>query len=182
MCDTARAAPGFRSASSGTARSHGKSRYRRPCLAALTSISSAVLAHDPVADRKPQTGALARSLGGEERIEDARQMFRARFPARVALPRRARKSIARSEVADGERAARDSMASRAFRNRFRNTCCSLPGLPLMAGNVVAASSFTSTPDFCSWCSTRRQAFPASLCSGPRRRTRWATCARNSAAS
>ena len=22
------------------------------------------------------------------------------------------------------------MASRAFRNRFRNTCCSLPGLPL----------------------------------------------------
>ncbi len=35
--------------------------------------------------------------------------------------------------ADVQRAALPAMASLAFRNRFRNTCCSLPELPWISG-------------------------------------------------
>ena len=46
-----------------------------------------------------------------------------------------------------------SMASRAFRNRFRNTCCSLPGLPLMRGSFSSSASFTSMCALPNWCSS-----------------------------
>ena len=39
------------------------------------------------------------------------------------------------------------MASRAFRNRFRNTCCSLPALPCTGGRPASRSVSTSMPDF-----------------------------------
>jgi len=53
---------------------HAKPRTGAP--AALYFDGSAVLPHNSVGHRKSQTGSLAGCLGGEERIVDARQVFR----------------------------------------------------------------------------------------------------------
>jgi hypothetical protein len=83
--------------------------------------------NNPVRDRKPQARALARGLGGEERIVDAVQMLRGdAVPVSATSIRAPAPPPTRLHF---QHPAAGSMASRAFRNRFRNTCCSLPALP-----------------------------------------------------
>ena len=107
---------------------------RVPCPTVLSHvIDAAVLLHDAVGDRQAEAGALADRLGREERIVDARQVLGRNAGAGVARPRR-------STVRPSTRVTIDSqppfgMASRALRNRFRNTCCSLCSMPRTTGGV-----------------------------------------------
>ena len=48
------------------------------------------------------------------------------------------------------------MASLAFRNRFRNTCCSLPVLPWIGGSSGYRSCCTLMRAVLNWCSSKRQ--------------------------
>ena len=102
--------------------------------AALAVDRAVVLADDAVGDRQAEAGALADRLGREERIVDARRGARSECRSRCRPPRRRR-------VPSSTRVATDSqppfgIASRAFRNRFRNTCCSLCSTPSTTGACV----------------------------------------------
>src|SRR5579875_2008873 len=46
------------------------------------------------------------------------------------------------------------MASRAFKNKFRKTCCSFPVLPRIRGKPSDKLSWVVTPVFWNWCSTK----------------------------
>ena len=107
---------------------------------------AAMLLNDTVVTERPRPVPFLRALGGEERIVDAVQMLGRDARARYRSPPRARRHLrARCRTSSMPPA---SMASRAFRNRFRNTCCSLPGLPLIGGERSASRSvFTCTPAF-----------------------------------
>ena len=86
-----------------------------------------------VTDRPRPVPGLAffgRGLGGEERIVDAVEVFRRNAGAGVSDADLTQSPL---RVRTVQRAALAGMASRAFRNRFRNTCCSLPALPWISG-------------------------------------------------
>ena len=90
-----------------------------------------MLLNDTVGHRKPEAGAFLRALGGEERIVDAVQVLGGDAVAGIGdfdcARQRLRAQVRTSSVPP------PAMASRAFRNRFRNTCCSLPALPCTGG-------------------------------------------------
>ena len=101
---------------------------RVPWPTALSQSNRAVvLAHDAVGDRQAEAGAAADRLGREERIVDARELLGRNARAGVGdfgdrAGRRRRASTTDSQPPLG-------IASRAFRNRFRNTCCSWCSMP-----------------------------------------------------
>ena len=102
-----------------------RQRQREPrALAdgAVAADRAVVLVDDAVGDRQAEAGAAADRLGGEERIVDARQLLRrnARSGVGDLGDRPGRLRPASSTVSQPPR----GMASRAFRNRLRNTCCS----------------------------------------------------------
>ena len=86
-----------------------------------------MLLHDSIADGKAQTCAFAGGFRREERIVDLFDIFAADSDAGVLhddfdlrIDRIGHES--RSSPPSG-------IASRAFTNRFKNTCCSLPAFP-----------------------------------------------------
>ena len=109
-------------------RAAGVSVNRVPWPTALSQrIDALMLAHDAVDDRQAEPGAAADGLRREERIVDARELLRRDARTRVGdlddgLRRRRSASTTDSQPPLG-------IASRAFRNRFRNTCCSWCSMP-----------------------------------------------------
>ena len=84
--------------------SQGSSR-RKQCAAAAAAFEdfdrAAMLLNDTVCHRKPEAGAFARRLGGEERIVDAVQVLRRDAVPRVGdLDARAQSSRARCGLSD----------------------------------------------------------------------------------
>ena len=111
--------------------SRGERKRQREARAltdrAVAGNRAAVLLDDAVGDRQPQAGALADVLRREERIVDARQLLGRNARAGVAdLDRRRRLASARVTIVSQPPFG---MASRALRNRFRNTCWSLYSMP-----------------------------------------------------
>ena len=103
-----------------------------PCRHAAVHLDrAAMLLDDTVRYRQPEAGALAADLGREERIVDAGQVLRRDALTGILRPR--------LESAESPTRVRSvstpppSIASRAFRTRFRKTCCSLPALPRITG-------------------------------------------------
>ena len=136
-----------------------------------------VFLDDAVAYREAQAGAASGGFGGEEGIEDARQIFARNARARVGRlrfrPSRCSRTLRTSSMPP------EGMASRAFMKRFRKTCCrrllepstggrSLPdsGSPARARSGTDARPAT--------------AFPRSPDSGPLPGIPRRRCARNSA--
>ena len=102
-----------------------------------------VLLHDAVADREAEPGALVLAVarlgfGGEERVVDAVQMLRLDASAEVLHDRGA--PVRPCAPWYPIRASRPCMASRALSSTLSTTCCSLPSLPWMRGNMVEAVS------------------------------------------
>ena len=104
---------------------------------ALDFDRPAMLLHDAVSDRQSKAGALARRFGREERIVDAGQS-----DPRRSLPGVLDLDTGVCAVVPGadRGVPPPSMASRAFRTRFRKTCCSFPALPLTASGSVRIPS------------------------------------------
>ncbi len=102
---------------------------RVPCpIGAVAGDRAAVLLHDAVGDRQAESGALADLLGREERIVDARELLGRNARTRCRRSRRPPTSpLRRASTIDSQPPF--GIASRAFRNRFRNTCCSLYSMP-----------------------------------------------------
>ena len=104
------------------------SRKRVPCPTSLSHDErAAVLLDDAVGHRQAEAGAAALGLRREERIVDAREVLGRNADAGVGhlddAPRRRRRAV------DTESQPPFGIASRAFRNRFRNTCWSLYSTP-----------------------------------------------------
>ena len=94
---------------------------------ALAVDRAVVLAHDAVGDGQAEAGALADRLGREERIVDAGEVLARNAGAGVRqLPPMACRPSS-DVVTDSQPPF--GIASFAFRNRLRNTCCSLCSNP-----------------------------------------------------
>ena len=98
---------------------------------AVDANLAGVLLNDSVGHRESQSGAAAVTglrlvLGGEERIVDAMNVFLRDAGAGVGDPSPARDGRCTVLMVS---VPPPGMASFALRNRFRNTCCSLPVLP-----------------------------------------------------
>ena len=104
---------------------------------ALDSNLARMFLNNAVGNRQAEARAFAlslarRGLGGKERIVNALDVFLG--DARAGIGHDHAHSVAVGSV----RPARSpplGMASLAFRNRFRNTCCNRPGLPLISRQV-----------------------------------------------
>ena len=119
---------------------------------ALAVDRAVVLAHDAVGDREAEAGALADRLGGEERVVDPREVFARECPSRCRpVPPPALPSFMRR----GRPTASRPSASRpcAFRNRLRNTCCSLCSSPSTITGSAASSRRTLMCCSSNWCSS-----------------------------
>src|ERR1035441_7258244 len=108
-----------------------------------------MLLNDTVGYRKSKAGALLGALGGEEGIVDAVQVFRRDPVAGVGNLHPHSQSFGPERTSKIPPAP---MASRALRNRFRNTCCSLPPLPCTRGTSGSRSVLIWIPDLVNWCS------------------------------
>ncbi len=123
----------------------GKLKIKRSAQSHLTLHVdfSGMFLNDAVGDGEAEAGAAglpisARGLGGEERIVDAAQVLGgdARPPSAMEMLTWPFTSVAMRRVRDSPLlAAAPAMASLAFRNRLRKTCCSLPALPMMGGRL-----------------------------------------------